>query len=89
MASLTEFEQTSGDSDGQGSLVCCSPWGRKELDMTERLNNMADFSLPNALLAESSQSSSSVSLGSLAKKLRSHPQLLSHFTTHVQPTNNS
>ena len=23
---------------GQGSLVCCSPWGRKELDMTERLN---------------------------------------------------
>ena len=25
-------------SDGQGSLVCCSPWGHKELDMTERLN---------------------------------------------------
>ena len=25
--------------DGQGSLVCCSPWGHKELDMTERLNN--------------------------------------------------
>ena len=25
-------------SDGQGSLVCCSPWGRKELDMTEELN---------------------------------------------------
>ena len=34
-----EFEQTPGDSEGQGSLVCCSPWGRKELDMTERLNN--------------------------------------------------
>ena len=33
-----EFEQTPGDSEGQGSLVCCSPWGRKELDMTERLN---------------------------------------------------
>ena len=30
-----EFEQTPGDSDGQGSLVCCSPWGRKELDTTE------------------------------------------------------
>ena len=27
-----------GDGDGQGSLVCCSPWGHKELDMTERLN---------------------------------------------------
>ena len=33
-----EFEQASGVGDGHGSLVCCSPWGRKELDMTERLN---------------------------------------------------
>ena len=30
-----EFEQVSGVGDGQGSLVCCSPWGRKELDTTE------------------------------------------------------
>ena len=29
-----EFEQTQGDSDGQRSLACCSPWGHKELDMT-------------------------------------------------------
>ena len=33
-----EFEQTSGDSKGQGSLVCCSQWGRKESDTTSRLN---------------------------------------------------
>ena len=33
-----EFEQASGVGDGQGSLVCCSPWGCKELDTTERLN---------------------------------------------------
>ena len=33
------FEQTPGDSRRQGSLPCCSPWGRKELDMTEWLNN--------------------------------------------------
>ena len=33
-----EFEQTLGVGDGQGSLVCCSPWGCKELDMTEQLN---------------------------------------------------
>ena len=33
-----EFEQTPGVGDEQGSLACCSPWGRKELDMTERLN---------------------------------------------------
>ena len=34
-----EFEQTLGDSEGQGSLACCSPWGCKELDTTEWLNN--------------------------------------------------
>ena len=34
-----ESEQPLGDSEGQRSLVCCSPWGRKELDETERLNN--------------------------------------------------
>ena len=34
-----EFEQVPGDGDGQGSLACCSPWGCKELDMTEWLDN--------------------------------------------------
>ena len=34
-----DFQQTPGDSGGQGSLVCCSPWGHKELDMTYRLNS--------------------------------------------------
>ena len=34
-----EFEQAQGDGEGQGSLVCCSPWGCKESDTTERLNN--------------------------------------------------
>ena len=34
-----EFEQALGDGDGQGSVVCCSPWGHKESDMTERLNS--------------------------------------------------
>ena len=34
-----EFEQTPGDNEGQGSLVCCNLWGRKESDMTERLNH--------------------------------------------------
>ena len=32
-----ELGQTLGDGEGQGSLACCSPWGRKELDMTWRL----------------------------------------------------
>ena len=30
-----EFEQTPGDSEGQGRLAGCSPWGRKELETTE------------------------------------------------------
>ena len=30
-----EFEQALGHSEGKGSLVCCSPWGHKELDTTE------------------------------------------------------
>ena len=34
-----EFEQALGDREGQGSLACCSPWGHKEPDITERLNN--------------------------------------------------
>ena len=33
-----ESEQTPGDGEGQASLACCSPWGCKELDRTERLN---------------------------------------------------
>ena len=42
MASLThghEFERAPGDGEGQGGLAGCSPWGRKESDTTEQLNN--------------------------------------------------
>ena len=34
-----EFQKAPGDGEGQGSLECCSPWGLKELHMTEQLNN--------------------------------------------------
>ena len=40
-----EFEQAPGVGDGQGSLVCCSPWGRKELDTTEWLNWLTEAPL--------------------------------------------
>ena len=33
-----ELKQALGVGDGQGSLVCCSPWGHKELDITKQLN---------------------------------------------------
>ena len=44
-----EFERTPGDSEGQGSLVCCSTWGHKESDMTEQLN----INNPKPLISES------------------------------------
>ena len=40
-----EFEQTPGDGEGQGCLVCCSPWGCKESDMTWQLNNNSNVLL--------------------------------------------
>ena len=40
MASLTQWRQAPGDSEGQGSLVCCSPWGHKELAMTKWLKTI-------------------------------------------------
>ena len=44
------FEQTLGDGKGQGSLACCSPWGRKELDMTEWPNNTISLCLSNKVI---------------------------------------
>ena len=43
-----ELEQTPRNSEGQGSLVCCGPWGRKESDMTEWLNR-TEYTGINAL----------------------------------------
>ena len=37
-----EFEQTQGDSEGQGSLACCSPCGHKESDKIKQLKNCSD-----------------------------------------------
>ena len=45
-----EFEQAPGDGKGQGSLVCCSPSGCKELDMTEQLNNNKEKSKNHRLV---------------------------------------
>ena len=44
-----EIEQTPGDSEGQGSLACCSPWGCKEVDMTEQLSNDNSNASPQML----------------------------------------
>ena len=52
-----EFEQTLGDTEEQGSLVCCSPWGHKELDMTKQLknNNLSLCVSLNSFWAETSR----------------------------------
>ena len=39
-----DFEQALGGGEGQESLACCSPWGRKELDTIEPLNNSNNMS---------------------------------------------
>ena len=40
-----EFEQVMGVGDGQGSLACCSPWGRKELDETLTAQKVKGYSI--------------------------------------------
>ena len=64
-----EFEQAPGVGDGQGGLVCCSPWGHKESDTTEQLN------WTELRLAEvgSKQGSGSVS-GMRVKKVLKQPE---------------
>ena len=43
-----EFGQTPGVGDGQEGLACCDSWGRKESDMTERLNLTEEFPHPSS-----------------------------------------
>ena len=45
-----KFEQAPGDGEGQGDLVCCSPWGCKELDTTERLTTILSVWISSNLL---------------------------------------
>ena len=40
-----EFEETLGDTEGQGSLACCSSWDHKESDTTKQLSNNKTISL--------------------------------------------
>ena len=66
------FEQTLGGSEGQGSLMCCSPWGHKESDMTEQLNKtLLTCIYPSPLIQQfrsTSQTSRHSSLHFLVKK---------------------
>ena len=65
-----EFEQALRDGEGQGSLVCCSPWGCEESDMSEQLNN-------NKGELRSHKSHTMVTKKYLEK-------ILNHFTTQLK-----
>ena len=61
-----ESEETPGDNDGQGGLACCSPWGRKESDTTERLNSNTNTTHSTVCWTVRTFSCSPVSSGSTA-----------------------
>ena len=45
-----EFEQSHGDGGGQRNLECCSPWGCKDSDTTEQLNNNTQLGMKTQTL---------------------------------------
>ena len=63
-----EFEQTLRDSEEQGSLVCCNPWGHKESDMTQQLNNNNINYLVNGAEANVISMENAFTLHSMKKK---------------------
>ena len=71
-----EFEQTSGDSEGQGSLACCSPWSCKELDMEQQTSSKSGKEYAKAVYCHPAvltymQSTSCKVLGWMKHKLES------------------
>ena len=86
-----EFEQALGEGEGQGSLVCCSPWGHKELDTTEWLN-LTEMMITGLFSKTMPQLVSSVSqlcptlcdpMGCSTPGLPVHHQLPEFSQTHV------
>ena len=68
-----EFEQALGVGDGQGSLTCCSPWGCKELDTTERLNWTGQWLVMTAIIRRAS--------GNQSTELQNYFADLIHFVS--------
>ena len=73
-----EFEQTPGDSEGQGKLACCSPWGHKESDMTERLDD-------NTCLKERDYFSGIAFIRALIPLMRAPSSCSNHFPKAPPP----
>ena len=69
-----EFEQAPGDGKAQGSLLCCNPWGHKESDTTDRLNNNKLKKKGKKRAAKNCHHSS---------PHKTHNELLNHIATRV------
>ena len=67
-----EFEEALGVGDGQGSLVCCSPWGHKELDTTEQLYWLTDWFSQADVFSEYRYDTAIIGRFSLGMHLKSH-----------------
>ena len=96
-----EFAQTQGNSEGQGSLACCSPWGHKDLDMTEQLNNSTDarhrlgsfteshtWDCAQGALLRTGMRLTSVALPEVGKEISPHPLPVTRWPAVVQPLRN-
>ena len=70
-----EFEQTLGDSEGQGSLVCCSSWDHKESDTTERLN-WTEWGIEQSLLLGEAKAACKHICGCKEKEMATHSSVL-------------
>ena len=70
-----ELEQTLGDSEGQGNLACCSPWGSKELDTTERQNNSSKIHIRKIYLRNHFSVYGSVALSTFRLLCKPHYHL--------------
>ena len=78
-----EFEQALGDGDGQGILVYCSPWGHKESDITEWLNNNKRKQIIIHIPKKSSVINKKERKKERKKVLRSETEILDGRTFHV------
>ena len=76
-----EFEQTPGSGDGQGSLVCCSPWGRKESHMTEHLNRTETIRSSDAMKNKTKQINKNVKFTKGIARVK-----LSKSGNHLKPS---
>ena len=79
-----EFEQALGVGDGWGSLACCSPRGRRESDMTERLDSNNNFIPKTPLQALATKPSRKMIIKIILETIRRHNKRKNHSKQIIQ-----